>query len=187
MLVIAIIYMNIPIIKLLLHLWMFYHLDICNHHSNPKINYPRSWKFPGFQSKLLDSCWSLFNCAFTIVKKYWDGEWSRWLSCDQWEPRGSRRNDTVDSRFVPSKWETLVLCNDVSHWLGAILEGTFSGVGHAVTVGTMQDEANMTAFVAPPCTPFQPPPQRCVWRSPWRLIVFVYHERGESFQYAILL
>ena len=28
----------------------------------------------------------------------------------------------VDSRFAPSQWETVLLCNDVSHWLGASLE-----------------------------------------------------------------
>ena len=28
----------------------------------------------------------------------------------------------VDSRFAPSQWETALLCNDVSHWLGASLE-----------------------------------------------------------------
>ena len=28
----------------------------------------------------------------------------------------------ADSRFVPSKWETALLCSDVSHWLGANLE-----------------------------------------------------------------
>ena len=28
----------------------------------------------------------------------------------------------ADSRFVPSQWETALLCNDVSHWLGAHLE-----------------------------------------------------------------
>ena len=26
------------------------------------------------------------------------------------------------SRFAPSQWETVLLCNDVSHWLGASLE-----------------------------------------------------------------
>ena len=29
---------------------------------------------------------------------------------------------TADSRFAPSQWETVLLCNDVSHWLGANLE-----------------------------------------------------------------
>ena len=28
----------------------------------------------------------------------------------------------ADSRFAPSLWETALLCNDVSHWLGANLE-----------------------------------------------------------------
>ena len=28
----------------------------------------------------------------------------------------------ADSRFAPSQWETALLCNDVSHWLGAGLE-----------------------------------------------------------------
>ena len=28
----------------------------------------------------------------------------------------------ADFRFAPSQWEAALLCNDVSHWLGAILE-----------------------------------------------------------------
>ena len=28
----------------------------------------------------------------------------------------------ADSRLAPSQWETLLLCNDISHWLGANLE-----------------------------------------------------------------
>ena len=28
----------------------------------------------------------------------------------------------ADFRFAPSQWETALLCNDVSHWLGATLE-----------------------------------------------------------------
>ena len=27
-------------------------------------------------------------------------------------------SDRADSRFAPSKWETALLCNDVSHWMG---------------------------------------------------------------------
>ena len=30
----------------------------------------------------------------------------------------------ADSRFAPSQWETILLCNDVSHWLGANQEST---------------------------------------------------------------
>ena len=28
----------------------------------------------------------------------------------------------ADSRFMPSQWETALLCNEVSNWLGASLE-----------------------------------------------------------------
>ena len=28
----------------------------------------------------------------------------------------------ADSKLAPSQWETALLCNDVSHWLGANLE-----------------------------------------------------------------
>ena len=30
------------------------------------------------------------------------------------------------SRFVPSQWETALLCNDVSHWLGVTLESALN-------------------------------------------------------------
>ena len=30
----------------------------------------------------------------------------------------------ADSRFAPSQWETSLLCNDVSHWLGTSLESS---------------------------------------------------------------
>ena len=30
----------------------------------------------------------------------------------------------ADSRFTPSQWEITLLCNDLSHWLGASLEST---------------------------------------------------------------
>ena len=36
----------------------------------------------------------------------------------------------ADSRFVPSQWETTLLCNDVSHWLGASLESTLCEMTH---------------------------------------------------------
>ena len=46
--------------------------------------------------------------------------------------RGSPRSlcnwkwDVTDSRFAPSQWETALLCNDVSHWLGASLESALN-------------------------------------------------------------
>ena len=66
------------------------------------------------------------------------------LRCRQW-PWSSRRkavgqvcpshqgpmppNIRVDSRFAPSQWETALLCNDVSPWLGANLESTLNMTG----------------------------------------------------------
>ena len=32
----------------------------------------------------------------------------------------------ADSRFAPSQWETALLCNDISYWLGASLESALS-------------------------------------------------------------
>ena len=38
-------------------------------------------------------------------------------------PRAARNEyRRADYRFVPSQWETALLCNDVSHWLGANLQ-----------------------------------------------------------------
>ena len=42
---------------------------------------------------------------------------SLWLSDTIWQQRSR-----VDSKFAPSQWETALLCNDVSHWMGANLE-----------------------------------------------------------------
>ena len=39
----------------------------------------------------------------------------------------------ADSRFAPSQWETALLCNDVSHWLGTNLESALSVGGSAIT------------------------------------------------------
>ena len=34
----------------------------------------------------------------------------------------------ADSRLAPSQWETVLLCNDASHWLGANLESALTSV-----------------------------------------------------------
>ena len=41
----------------------------------------------------------------------------------QWtNSQGNPTWSRADSRLAPSQWETALLCNDVSHWLGASLE-----------------------------------------------------------------
>ena len=62
-------------------------------------------------------------------------EWHLWQW--SWKPVSGKHlrrvSQTVwcDSRFVPSQWETALLCNAVSYWLGANLEWCLklSGVG----------------------------------------------------------
>ena len=49
-----------------------------------------------------------------------------WFAPSQWET-SLLCNDVshwlgAKSRFAPSQWETVLLCNDVTHWLGANLE-----------------------------------------------------------------
>ena len=43
----------------------------------------------------------------------------------------------ADSRFAPSQWETVLLYNDVSHWLGTNLESALkmSGIVYFYTIG----------------------------------------------------
>ena len=45
-----------------------------------------------------------------------------------------------DSRFVTSRWEEVLLCNDVSHWLGTNLESALD----------TDDYADHIAFIIPP-------------------------------------
>ena len=44
------------------------------------------------------------------------------------------------SRFAPSQWETALLCNDVSHWLGASLESVCCPVPWVVGPGQRSHE-----------------------------------------------
>ena len=46
----------------------------------------------------------------------------------------------ADSKFAPSQWETVLLCNDVSHWLGPILESALILAFKTIYV-TSEDEA----------------------------------------------
>ena len=39
----------------------------------------------------------------------------------------------ADSRFAPSQWETALLCNDVSHWLGTGLESALKHIKQSLS------------------------------------------------------
>ena len=47
----------------------------------------------------------------------------------------------ADSKFVPCQWETALLCNDVSHWLGANLESNLAYISLVYTVMTVRRHA----------------------------------------------
>ena len=51
------------------------------------------------------TCYSSFQSWFSLVSIFFN-----------------RMHIRADSRFVPSRWETSLQCNAVSHWLGANLE-----------------------------------------------------------------
>ena len=53
--------------------------------------------------------------------------WKYWSTADVTEYR-------ADSRLAPSQWETALLCNDVSHWLGASLESALEYLTQAVPI-----------------------------------------------------
>ena len=50
------------------------------------------------------------------------------------------------SMFAPSQWETALLCNNVSHWLGTSLESAlvFNGIFLENEVNTMAADALVT-------------------------------------------
>ena len=48
----------------------------------------------------------------------WNGSLCNWVFNKTREQYRYR----ADSRFAPSQWETALLCNNVSHWLGTSLE-----------------------------------------------------------------
>ena len=94
---------------------------------------------PSVHNSLL---WIACHISYAIVGVFHNAVCSQW--CMNWSPwyhpfllmhrMGSAPNSPLwafkklllyhrgDSRFAPSQWETALLCNGVSHWLGASLE-----------------------------------------------------------------
>ena len=52
----------------------------------------------------------------------------------------------ADSRFAPSQWETALLCNDVSHWLGASLESVLETTINQIAMKTIFLSQNLKYF-----------------------------------------
>ena len=59
-----------------------------------------------------------------------------------------RDRGRADCRFVPSQWETALLCNDVSHWLGVSLESALLMVVWQLPYidGLVQERRNSSAL-----------------------------------------
>ena len=53
----------------------------------------------------------------------------------------------ADSRFAPSQWETALLCNDFSHWLGANLESALIPL-HRYTIQYRRPGTHLTNHIA---------------------------------------
>ena len=75
----------------------------------------------------------LMHCRYlTITQSHWydssspqrveKNEKCYTQSCPFHSFSGHCQRCRADTRFAPSQWETALLCNDVSHWLGANLE-----------------------------------------------------------------
>ena len=71
--------------------------------------------------------------------------WSLWRQCNvargiHWSSVDSLHRETAmwqvraDSRFKSSQWETALLCNNVSHWLGASLESDLESVSMSYSI-----------------------------------------------------
>ena len=71
-------------------------------------------------SHYLSQCWPSSMSPNGVTRSQWVKILMRvWYCCFLWVHK-------VDSRFAPSQWETALLCNDVSHWLGASLGSALS-------------------------------------------------------------
>ena len=53
----------------------------------------------------------------------------------------------ADYRFAPSQWETALLCNDVSHWLGAKLESNMQIMKPGILLPITQHSNVQSVFV----------------------------------------
>ena len=88
----------------------------------------QGWNFGGGPGTF---CWFFFNFMLMIWDSRHEDLQLFWLSLKHCfldlphNPQISHiplSDDRADSRFAPSQWETALLCNNVSHWLGPSLE-----------------------------------------------------------------
>ena len=57
------------------------------------------------------------------------------------------QDNKADSRFAPSQWETVLLCNDISHWLGPSLESALKSHYNDVIMGAIASQVTSFTIV----------------------------------------
>ena len=64
------------------------------------------------------------NRLILLAERQWYDVFFFGVSTKKWRHSRQQKNSYVkaDSRFAPSQWETALLCNDVSRWLGASIK-----------------------------------------------------------------
>ena len=74
------------------------------------------------------------STSLSAFTRYWMDEWTGINKILLVYCKGR-----ADSRFAPSQWETALLCNAVSQWLGASLESALKGLWEE-DCATLNDE-----------------------------------------------
>ena len=75
-------------------------------------------------------------------------------------PLSKMTDGIADSRFAPSQWETALLCNDVSHWLGANIESALRW-HHPIMTMINESSASKCQLGMSPWRPFLELLSRC--------------------------
>ena len=55
-----------------------------------------------------------------------------WLKIGGQDRSPNIDRQVTDFSFAPSQWEAALLCNDVSHWLGASLESALGNMPYSL-------------------------------------------------------
>ena len=101
------------------------------HQGTPHMSRPSGELWGVYWEDLGDN-WSRYNgtVLYDEFHSRLRNRWSSWVVCSVSSRSDSWMSTTLltmhlavaDSMFAPSQWETALLCNDVSHWLGASIE-----------------------------------------------------------------
>ena len=92
----------------------------CTKLQGPALNHVQCWG--PHQEKCCYWCLSIGNLTVARTAIISSLDWEHYRSSKRLKCGAVKCCHGADSRFAPSQWETALLCNAVSHWLGANLE-----------------------------------------------------------------